>query len=443
MGVRPLMLLVLLGLSIKRMIVGFRTRPAVKMATQRSGSHGPQTARLSAVLARYIKSHPSKDSRIFSVPLRKAFARYRSMNGDQRVEDITALHTRRFVRHRLAEGVKTSTVRRDLHHLSAATSFYLNETRVRCPNPFHGVSIPMEGYDKKRRQPLAHDDLCRLKYNCVQTDDDIRWLAGILTDSGARLSEIAGMALDDIRLGCPAPYIRIAPRPWRRLKSTGSVREIPLIGVALWAAQRVVANAQPGQIHAFPRYNKQPVTKGTHASSTLSLWIKRCGVIAELHGFRHTLVDRLRRVDCPAEIRAAICGWTIKSIEVRYGSGYGIEELRAWMLKIENADHLSERYAPPQREPGQQLTGNECAARMMAFIQEHGPATRGRMLSAGALTNEELARGLRYSRDHGLLARADLVSSVQHTRYRLTGKQMVKPGTPLPGVAESERSESN
>lgn len=62
------------------------------------------------------------------------------------------------------------------------------------------------------------------------------------------------------------------------------------------------------------------------------------------------MVDRLRQVGCPAEIRAAICGWTIKNIEVRYGAGYGIEEPRAWMLKIENADHLSVRYAPPQRE---------------------------------------------------------------------------------------------
>ncbi|WP_423200657.1 tyrosine-type recombinase/integrase [Cupriavidus sp. H19C3] len=398
---------------------------------------------MSAVVERYLKHHPSRHDIVFYRPLRKALQRYIAVNGDQRVEDVTPLHARRFVRHRLSEGVKTSTVRRDLHQLAAATSFYLEETRVRCVNPFHRVPIPMEGHDKKRRQPMTHHDLCRLKYDCVQTDDDIRWLAGVLSDSGARLSEIAGMALDDIQLGGATPHIRITPHPWRRLKSTSSVREIPLIGVALWAAQRVVEHARPGQIHAFPRYNRQPRTKGTHASSTIGLWIKRCGVTTELHGFRHTMVDRLRRVGCPAEIRAAICGWTIKNIEVRYGAGYGIEELRAWMLKIENADHLSERYAPPQREPGQQLTGNECAAKMRAFIQEHGPATRGRMLSAGALTNGELARGLRYSRDHGLLARADLVSSVQHTRYRLTGKPMVKPGAPLPGVAESERSESN
>ena len=58
-----------------------------------------------------------------------------------------------------------------------------------------------------------------------------------------KLGEAAGLHLDDMRLNEPIPHIDLKPNPWRSLKTKGSERCIPLIGVALWAARRIVENS--------------------------------------------------------------------------------------------------------------------------------------------------------------------------------------------------------
>jgi hypothetical protein len=46
-------------------------------------------------------------------------------------------------------------------------------------------------------------------------DDDQRWLFAMLADTGARLSEVAGLALVDIDLDSDVPHIVVKEHPWR------------------------------------------------------------------------------------------------------------------------------------------------------------------------------------------------------------------------------------
>jgi hypothetical protein len=57
-----------------------------------------------------------------------------------------------------------------------------------------------------------------------------------------RLSEAAGLHINDIILDEDIPYINLTPHPWRSLKTKGSQRQIPLVGASLWAAQRIKNN---------------------------------------------------------------------------------------------------------------------------------------------------------------------------------------------------------
>ena len=65
-------------------------------------------------------------------------------------------------------------------------------------------------------------------------NDDIRWLVGLISDTGLRLSEATGLAIDDIVLDTEIPHLIIQPHPWRRLKTKGSHRTIPFVGFSLW-----------------------------------------------------------------------------------------------------------------------------------------------------------------------------------------------------------------
>ena len=67
-----------------------------------------------------------------------------------------------------------------------------------------------------------------------------------------RLSEALGLSCGDVCLDTPHTYVVIGPKPWRRLKTADSERSVPLVGEALWAAQRAAAASDTG--HLFPSY---------------------------------------------------------------------------------------------------------------------------------------------------------------------------------------------
>lgn len=49
---------------------------------------------------------------------------------------------------------------------------------------------------------------------------------------------MTGLAANDICLDAPVPYVSIRPREGRELKTLTSIRDIPLVGIALDAARR-------------------------------------------------------------------------------------------------------------------------------------------------------------------------------------------------------------
>ena len=50
-----------------------------------------------------------------------------------------------------------------------------------------------------------------------------------------------------------------------------------------------------------------------------------------IHSFRHSLRDRLRAIECPADIIDQIGGWSSSGVGSSYGNGYTIEVLGRWM----------------------------------------------------------------------------------------------------------------
>jgi integrase len=88
---------------------------------------------------------------------------------------------------------------------------------------------------------------------------------------------------------------------------------------------------KPGDF-AFPRYNKGDVTNSNSASASINKWLRPfISPDCSLHSFRHSMRDRLRAVECPADIVDQIGGWTTSGIGQAYGSGYPIAVLEKWL----------------------------------------------------------------------------------------------------------------
>jgi integrase len=147
-------------------------------------------------------------------------------------------------------------------------------------------------------------------------------IIALISDTGMRVSEAVGLRRSDLDPYSPLPTVLLVTNSARRLKTRKSVRRVPLVGAALWAARRVLA-APSNSEFAFPSYiTSKCECKGTTASNALNAWIAGRGISSEkktLHCFRHAVRDRLRNVGAPSDVCDRIGGW----VTVGVGEGYG------------------------------------------------------------------------------------------------------------------------
>ena len=253
--------------------------------------------------------------------------------GNKPLSDYTRQDALQFRDWLVDRGLTGSSVTRNFSYLKAVINFALSEYALDVRNPFIGVY-----HDRKAgvlvRKPIPIDDIRNIQSESRAINDDMRWLIALISDTGMRLAEGAGLLKQDfIGLDTDLPYVRVTKHPWRNLKTASSERKVPLVGEALWAARRII-EADTASDFAFPRYNRTSQTAANSASAALNKWLKQyvpdgC----TMHSFRHSMRDRLRTVQCPSDIIDQIGGWTTDGVGQGYGSGYPMSVLQEWLSK--------------------------------------------------------------------------------------------------------------
>jgi len=247
------------------------------------------------------------------------------------LSDLEISDAGRFRDYLFARGMSSSSVKRVFSSVKSIVNLAIREQGLTVTNVFSGTFIPDDGA-KQQRNPIPTGALQRVQLDCQNLDDEARWLISLISDTGMRLSEACGLLTSDIHFDTAIPFVDIKEHPWRRLKTASSQRQIPLIGFSLWAAKRVASSASG---FAFPRYCNDQKCNSNSASAALNKWLKpRVPNGCVIHSFRHSLRDRLRAVECPADIIDAIGGWTTKGIGHKYGTGYDLGVKHRWMSRI-------------------------------------------------------------------------------------------------------------
>lgn len=99
-------------------------------------------------------------------------------------------------------------------------------------NRFAGLEI--------KRDSVAKDDPAALHARPVEerrgrvlarSGNDLQRLWRILEGTGCRISEVSGLLLTDVVANCELPHINLMFYPHRRLKTQGSIRKVPLLGM--------------------------------------------------------------------------------------------------------------------------------------------------------------------------------------------------------------------
>ena len=251
--------------------------------------------------------------------------------GDRPINDYASSEAGKVRDALLDKGLAVTSIKRMFGSVKAIINLAMAEHGIEGRNPFASIYLPDEAPEE--RQPISLDAIRRIQRECMTVDDENRWLLALISDTGMRLSEAAGLASDDIAVDADMPHIIVRPHPWRRLKTKGSERLVPLVGASLWAAQRLM---QHDSSYAFPRYCDGQTCNANSASAALNKWLKpRVNDDAVVHSLRHSMRDRLRAVECPSDIIDQIGGWSSASVGSSYGKGYELPVLAKWMKMME------------------------------------------------------------------------------------------------------------
>jgi integrase len=230
--------------------------------------------------------------------------------------------------------VSATTVQRVFSSIKAIFNLAVGEFGLDIRNPFASVYLPAENGQK--RDAIPTNLLKTVQSACMESDDDLRHLVALISDTGLRLAEAAGLHKSDIHLDRKdgaVPHLVIRKHKWRPLKTSTSERVVPLVGASLWAAERIVL--QPSEF-CFPRYTNGERCNSNSASASLNKWLKSvAGSSYVIHALRHSFRDRLRAIDAPVDLIDQLGGWSLQTVGQSYGEGYELEKMWEYMLRIE------------------------------------------------------------------------------------------------------------
>jgi integrase/uncharacterized protein YcgL (UPF0745 family) len=291
----------------------------------------PSAPLMSEATSFYLRLKGDGKDKVFVRAAQRNAASVIEVLGDRPINDYASSEAGKLRDVLLDKGLAVTSIKRMFGSVKAIINLAMAEHGIEGRNPFASIYMPDEMPEE--RQPIPLEAIRRIQSDCMAVDDEKRWLLALISDTGMRLSEAAGLARDDIVVDTDVPHINVRPHPWRRLKTKGSERLVPLVGASLWAAMRVQKHDSS---YAFPRYCDGQTCNANSASAALNKWLKpRVDEDAVVHSLRHSMRDRLRAVECPSDIIDQIGGWSPLTVGSSYGRGYELLVLAKWMKMIE------------------------------------------------------------------------------------------------------------
>jgi len=307
--------------------------PAEHMLVSKPVNNNSNAPLLSEALTTYLKLKGEDKNKIFVRTANRSIKYVIELLGDLPIDEYSSKDASKFRDYLLDRGLLISSIKRIFSSIRSIINLSISEEGISCINAFSKTYMPGNN-NVEIRKPIPIRDIKHIQSLCREYDDDLRWLIALLSDTGMRLGEGVGLLKSDINLDSEIPHIKLIPHPWRRLKTKGSQRYIPLVGATLWACKRILEHNNDS-IYAFPRYTSSKECNTNSASASLNKWLKeQLTDNYVIHGFRHSFRDRLRAIECPSDIIDQLGGWSLKSVGQGYGSGYNINHLYCWISKI-------------------------------------------------------------------------------------------------------------
>lgn len=251
-------------------------------------------------------------------------------NDSPPIDQVTRAHALEFrawwsnrIQH---DGLAAQTANKDFGHLADICSTWAELTGNSFDNPFSKLSL--DGAKEVQRPSFSREWICG-RLLAPGAFDNLNAEAFdvllVMINTGLRPSEVTDAPVEDFCTQHNIPHIKIAPHG-RELKVSHTRREIPLLGVSLEAARRIVGR---GGIQKY-------ALKASSWSALVNKYMANNGLKETprhtAYGLRHYVEDALLSAGIDDRIRADIIGH--KYHRPIYGDGGGLAGRRDALEKI-------------------------------------------------------------------------------------------------------------
>jgi len=286
--------------------------------------------KLSDALQRYFKLKGIDKPKLFFTASERNVGYVIECLADRPIDAYTTADAAKFRDWLTDKQLSTASIKRIFSTIRAVLNLTIHEDGLECNNAFAKTFLLSD--ERPKRATISPEYIKRIQQVCLDVADERRLLVALLSDTGMRLSEAIGLVWEDIHLDHEYPHISLKTHPWRRLKTAGSKRLIPLVGPALEAIK--VMHRQSTTQFLFPSYANENECKGNSCSAALNKWLKQYAPDAVIHSFRHSFRDRLRNSGVQSEMIDQLGGWSNQSVGQGYGNGFNLRELHKSMKLI-------------------------------------------------------------------------------------------------------------
>ena len=265
------------------------------------------------------------------------FDRFIQIVGDLPVVALSIETARDYRDERERLKLKSETVQKEIKFIKAVLNKGMRELGINVRNPFDGVRANKLGKDSVKRETLNTAELKGVIVACQARGDDLALILLLIAFTGARLGEIIGLRLEDIRLAGRVQSIHIREYGQRTLKTSNSERILPLhpLVLPLLKLQYKTVTKEKKKV-LFPRYaDGKSMPSSDTASATLNKRLKALITQKHItnHCFRHTLEDRMRNSDIPKDRRDEFLGHAKQDSGDNYGEGRALEFKKRDLLR--------------------------------------------------------------------------------------------------------------
>ena len=163
-------------------------------SSQEVASNQPQTncPSLLDALEVYLEQKGKGRPKTFRVAAERSCNYLIGLSGNKPLSHYTRQDALQFRDWLVARGLTGSSITRNFSYLKAVINFALSEYALDIRNPFVGVY-----HDRSAgvlvRKPIPIEAIRNVQSECHAIDDDMRWLIALISDTGMRLAEGAGL----------------------------------------------------------------------------------------------------------------------------------------------------------------------------------------------------------------------------------------------------------